>query len=151
MKGSRKAPFSLMKYFTPEEFQGWYGFIDIDVLQMLDDFRHAWGKPVRVTKALGGIGRRDGIANKSYHNIDRWGYVRAVDVMPEGMDNASSALVAVQLAEHVGFRGIGLYPHWRPSAGLHLDNRPTLTMWGAIRKNDEQVYVTLDEALALYK
>ena len=65
MKGSRKAPFSLMKYFTPEEFQGWYGFIDIDVLQMLDDFRHAWGKPVRVTKALGGIGRRDGIANKA--------------------------------------------------------------------------------------
>ena len=32
-------------------------------------------------------------------------------MMPGAWITWDSALVAVQLAEHVGFRGIGLYPH----------------------------------------
>ena len=61
------------------------------------------------------------------------------------MDNIKFCVSGWPARGHVGFRVLGFTHIGDRVQGLHLDNRPTLTMWGAIRKNDEQVYVTLDE------
>lgn len=151
-----------MKNFRPSEFvrkgsvadkepTSWYEHMDLNLLQMLDDFRDQWGMAVFVSRAPGAVGRQAGPNINSYHNIDRWGAVRAVDVMPLNMDTATASLEAVRLAERVGFRGIGVYPHWNPRPGLHLDNRQTLTKWGAIRRDGTQQYVDFDEAVTNFR
>ena len=91
----------------------------------------------------GGIGRRDGIANKSYHNMIAGDIGEPGDVMPEGMDNASSALVAVQLAEHVGFRVLGL-PTLATECRAAFRQSPNADK--AHQKTMSKVYVTPDEA-----
>ena len=63
MKGP-KAPFS-MKYFTLRRVPGLVRFYRYRRACNAGRFPACLGKPVRVTKALGGIGKRDGIANKA--------------------------------------------------------------------------------------
>ncbi len=111
-----------LTYFTAGEFGIWWPFMSADLLLKLDAFRAVWGAPVMLSPAQGGIGREDD--SNSQHNLTRWGEVRAVDVMPYGMDTVTDRLRAVALAEGVGFTGIGVYPNWQPRAGLHLDVRP---------------------------
>lgn len=139
-----------MRYFKPDEFKdgdkSWFAHMDLNLLEYLDEFRHHWGRPVIVSPAHGAIGRQAGIHINSYHNIDRWGCVRAIDVMPVGMDNAVAAIEAERLARRVGFCGIGLYPHWRrntkPAPGLHLDTRESIARWGAYLHVNEQTSAT---------
>lgn len=144
-----------MRYFQPEEFGKWFGYCDYNLLQALDDFRELWGAPVYISTAEGAVGRQAGIHIRSYHNIDHWGMVKAVDVFPSSMGTPASANVALGYATRCGITGFGLYPHWqykgRRHAGLHLDVREIPARWGAVKdKTGQQIYVSYDEALAAF-
>lgn len=104
--------------------------MDADLLQKLDAFRAGWGHPVQVSPASGALGRHAGNSG-SYHNVDKWGAVRAVDVFPDGL-TADNAAAAVELAESVGLGGIGVYTDTRPSMMMHLDNRTTAGRWSRV-------------------
>lgn len=146
-----------MKYFKREEFIrngiSWFEQMDLELLEFLDEFRHHWGKRVFVSKHPWAVGRQLGPAEHSLHNFDRWGLVKACDVMPEGMDDAVSAIEADRIARHVGFGGIGLYPYWmtggKMTPGLHLDVRPLVNSarWGAIKEDNKQKYVSFEKAV----
>lgn len=134
-----------MKNFKPEEFQGWYNQCDLNLLDKLDKFRDLWGAPVMVSPAHGAVGRQLGKDATSQHNIDRWGWVKAVDVMPKGMLERADMERAIRLAEEAGFTGIGVYPFWHPFPGLHLDVRDSpdgrVATWAGVPKGGKQVYI----------
>ena len=111
-----------MKHFSPAEFRGWYDVLDEELKEKLDDLRARYGRAVSISPAEGAIGRRLGPSKKSYHNLDFHGVVKAVDVLPSGDDLTKF----FRLAKAVGFGGIGIYPHWKPRPGLHLDVRPKI-------------------------
>lgn len=157
----------VLRHFTPTEFRRppgpgnkTYDYLaEIDVywgkamwqplLLALDEFREQWGFPVVISPAPGAIGRLRPPTETSQHNLLRWGVVRAIDVMPVGMLSRADARRAVEIAAEVGMDGIGLYPHWKPRAGLHLDMREEGGgRWGGVLDEDgNQVMVALDTAL----
>lgn len=141
-----------LEYFSDTEFHGYFELISPRLLVLLDLFRFRWGGPVDISPAPGAVGRYVGPDKGSDHNIDKWGEVRAVDVMPRGLATVYDMRRAVELARDCGFTAIGIYPHWRPSAGLHLGVREGRkmgepAMWGAVRKNGRQTYTTWHEAM----
>jgi len=145
-----------VRYFKPNEFRDWWDLMDPVLLRCLDLFRHLLNSPVTISPAHGAIGRRLGPNSKSQHNVDRWGMVRAVDVIPtvggQNLKTRHTAKLAIEIAKRSGFTGIGYYPHWKPMPGLHVDVRRDRTvddpaLWGAIRNGPSQTYVSLDEAL----
>jgi hypothetical protein len=151
------SPFDLYQpsFFTEDEFQGWSMFLDVALLIKLDAFRGAWGHAVRISPAPGAVGRRDD--SNSQHNIKKWGTVRAVDIMPDGILTADDLQQAQYTAIVVGFTGVGVYPHWQPAPGLHVDVRTSHApgnpgLWGAIRPDREQPQqmVSVDDALAAF-
>lgn len=126
-----------LRYFTADEFGPYWALMDVKLLKALDEFRHRLGYPVQISPAVGAIGRptigesankENGVSN-SYHNYVKYGAVMAIDVMP--LPPAGATVEErerwMDTAEDVGFMGIGLYPLWRPRAGLHLDVRPSPT------------------------
>lgn len=131
-----------LQYFSPIEFGDWWPHMDADLLRKLDNFRHRWGAPVQVSPAPGALGRHAGDSG-SYHNVDRWGAVRAVDVFPAGL-TPDTAARAVEAAKAAGLGGIGLYTDTQPSMMMHLDNRSGSGRWARI---DGQ-YVGIKHAMA---
>lgn len=141
-----------LRYFSDEELRGWKPNLDPVLLRLLDLFRHHWSRPVQISPAPGAIGRQLGKFSTSQHNLDYWGQVRAIDVMPAEMRDVESMQLAIRIAINCGFTGIGVYPDWKPAPGLHLDVRRDRVVgqparWGAVLKDGQQVYVTQDEAL----
>lgn len=142
----------MKNYFQPNEFQGWYDRLDKLLLPKLNAFRREWGAPVRISPASGAVGRNIG-SSSSQHNFDRWGEVRAVDIMPTGENTVENRRRAFEIAKRVGFTGIGVYPKWSPQWGLHVDvrrdkeeGRPAT--WSAFpNANGKQEYFGVDKAL----
>lgn len=149
-----------LAYFDAAEFRGWYGKMDRELLERIDEFRGRWGFPVIISPAAGAIGRHLGPSGASYHNVDRYGSVMALDVMPKVV---SGQLVrgctvaelhgAYQLAVKCGFTGIGVYPDWQPYPGLHLDVRPGRSAgdpatWSGLHTAAGQRYFSVAEAWA---
>jgi len=133
-----------LRYFTAAEFGEWWPLMSTELLTKLDEFRHQLGVPVRISPASGALGRRMGMAT-SQHNVDLWGEVRAVDVMFEGV----SLERGYQVAKEVGFSGIGAYPDWKPSKGMHLDVRQApLALWSGVLESGKQVYKGITSAFA---
>ena len=123
-----------LRYFTRDEFGPYWHLMSVDLLLMVDEFRHQLGYPVSISKAVGAIGRpvidgdensEDG-AEKSYHNYLIHGEIMALDLMPSPIFGATQEERRrwLTIAERVGFTGVGIYPDWRPRAGLHVDVRP---------------------------
>lgn len=152
-------------YFTKAEFErngrNWMRYMDKRLLVLLDTFRHQWERPVFISPHELAIGR-PGWPNPNSDHF--WsepdGVVRAVDVIPTGMDSRLAAEYAIRIAEDVGFTSLGLYPHWRPSPGLHLGTRVSNwpgkpATWGATRLGPDgkpdptakQVYCSLEKAM----
>lgn len=146
------------KYFQPSEFGVWYGWMHPALVCALDILRERLGAPVEISPANGALGRYL-TKEKSLHNVCRYGFVMAADVLvPVGHDLATVRREAIDLKI---FGGIGCYPDWKPRAGLHLDIRHlvpsahglkgdpiTPATWGAWRNSQGvQVYGTADEAL----
>lgn len=117
-----------LRYFSPEEFGPWWPQMSRDLLFKLDEFRHRWGAPVIISPAEGSLGRHQGHVGESQHNVDAWGEVRAVDVFPKVngryMTRAADRRRAYEIAQEVGFTGIGLYTDTTPGNMLHVDVRP---------------------------
>ena len=134
---------SRLEYFTPAEFRGQWGLLSPDLLLNLDGFRARIRRPVIISPADGALMRirPKGDTGESQHY-----YGRAADVMiPGGLSGNE-----VAAAQDAGFTGIGLYPHWRPYPGLHLDVRNGQpARWGGINPTGAgQYYVTLSEAMS---
>jgi hypothetical protein len=119
-----------LQHFEPSEFGPWWSLMDVDLLRKLDTFREAWGDQVRISGVDGALGRYAG-DSASYHNVDRYGRVRAVDCFPRGLtpDNAE---YAVKLAEQAGLGGVGLYTDTAGGMMMHLDNRPKAGRWARV-------------------
>lgn len=121
------------------------------LLTLLDVFRFQWCAPVIISPAPGAIGRfLDNDA--SQHNIERWGKVRAIDVMPFGMVTAKDRSRAFGIASSLGFTGIGIYPDWSPRPGMHLDvridRRPGCpATWAGVDRNGKQEYINIFDVL----
>lgn len=99
-----------------------------------------------LSPAPGALGRHLGPGDTSTHNVDEYGELLAADVMVSGVPLVEAYRIARDLRL---FNGLGVYPHWRPSPGLHLDMRPTRTagnpaLWGRIGAE----YVGVSVALA---
>jgi hypothetical protein len=151
----------ILDYFKPDEFldidhngnvvYDWLPHMSVKLLVMLDVTRHMYNRRIEISPAIGAMGRRLG-QSASQHNVDRWGEVRAVDIMPDGIITREDAYSFFQLAVSVGFKGIGFYPHWSPSPGFHLDvresNRPGKpALWGRIKKDGETLNVSIYDAM----
>jgi hypothetical protein len=140
-----------LDYFTAKDFGVWWPFIDNDLLIGIDDFRRSLGVPVTISPAPGAIGRTSGKDKNSQHYLLSGGKVRAVDVM---IPNNVPMETAFNVAKNIGvFAGIGLYPDWRPTHGLHLDTRTNKTpqnpaTWSGIRTASGQVYRSVSEGFA---
>lgn len=154
-----------LRYWRRDEFiltenngsqTDWWPFMSVRLLVLLDTFRFIYGVPCRISPHPRALGRRlgDGPDDSfSQHNIDRWGEIRAADVLPQGMTTVGHARKAVSIAHEIGITGVGIYPHWKPTPGVHLDVRgdeapgdPAL--WGGVNDDEgNQVYVALDRAL----
>lgn len=144
-----------LHHFTPAEFvreEDWWPLMSPRLLVLLDVFRYRWGDTVRISPHRRALGRRLGMESFSDHNVDQWGEVRGVDVLPRNFRTRTDARTAVELATRLGFTSIGVYPHWLPSPGLHLGVRADRNMgapatWGALNVDGKQTYTTLAEAI----
>ena len=140
-----------LHYFDKAEFHGWYDKVSPELLVKLDILRHQWGRPIHVSRAPGAVGRDDN--SQSQHNYGAHGEVRAVDVFPEGVTSEDDAERFVLAATDAGMTGIGVYPHWNPCIGFHLDVRPDKEIgypatWGAVNTEvGRQRYVAMSEAM----
>ncbi len=143
-------------YYKASEFDrgddNWFNMMDQRLLVLLDVFRYRWGMAVQISPAGGSLGRHLGPLADSDHNLDRWPYVYAADVMPKGMDTRANAQRAVQIAVDVGFTAIGLYPDWKPHPGLHLSTRPSRepgapATWGGVMDDGVQDYIALSDTV----
>lgn len=143
----------MKNYFNEIEFHGWYDLMDPMQLELLNKFRHAWGGPVLVSPLSAGVGRRMGPDAKSFHNVDRYGVVKATDIMPSNFKTKEDFKRGFEIAKDVGFLGIGIYPDWNPSAGMHVDVgrragrfQGNPAKWSAFKVNGVQTYFPIDKA-----
>lgn len=135
-----------LTHFSPSEFGLWWPLMNADLLTKLDAFREAWGAPVQISPADGGLGRHLGSEGGSQHNVDKWGEVRAVDVFPmiqvrpgeyRYMNSQADRQRAFDTAKQVGFTGIGLYTDTQPGDMLHVDTREgnRVATWSRVAGN----------------
>lgn len=146
-------------WFEPAEFGQWWPWMCPGLVAGLDVLRGELGVPLEISPANGSLGRLAG-SEGSLHNVERHGLCYAADVLIPASWPVDDAFYLAQRLKI--FSGIGVYPFWKPRAGLHLDMRhlapqnPTPgvvprapSTWGAVRdKFGKQIYVTAAEALA---
>lgn len=140
-----------MKYFKPAEFKQYWELMDPILLEVMDEFRSLWGSPVIISPAHGAIGRTDG---NSFHNYARHKTVKAVDLMPSGMLTGTDRRRAFDCALKAEATGIGIYPDWKPMAGIHIDvgartgrSIGNPARWAGIKSpNGGQIYVEIERA-----
>jgi len=143
-----------IRFFEPSEFnrgsEKWFDLMSVRLLVLLDTFRLNYSSFVLVSPHPSAVGRRDD--SSSQHNIAKWGEVRAVDVLPSGMNGRTAMRQAIAMAKEIGLTGIGIYPDWEPSPGLHLDVRQNQqpldpVLWGGVDDGSGQYYVDVETAL----
>ena len=150
------------RWFARSEFGEWADMMHPALLFALDVLRDALNAVVVISPANGALGRRMGVST-SLHNVDFHGMVYAVDVL---LPMAWGAAEGFEAARELRlFSGIGVYPFWKPRAGLHLDVRHlsprnpskgatplTPATWGAVRgAGGRQEYVSAAAALARFE
>jgi hypothetical protein len=137
---------------TPSRQEDWWQHMDPCVLVRLDVLRSLWGASITISGHARALGRKNGSANNSDHNVDRRGKVQCIDGFPAGLRTQEDAERFLDLAQQVGFSSIGLYPDWS-SPGVHVGMREghggnaLMATWGAITLNGTQTYVSWEEAL----
>lgn len=111
-------PVNSLRHFKRHEFRGYDNLMDPALLVVIDEFREQWGAPVRISNSAHAIGRTYG---NGFHNYVKHGSVKAIDLIPEGMETKEDFERAVKIAQRIGAKGIGLYPKWHQGPGIHLD------------------------------
>lgn len=111
--------------FSPSEFGIWWPFMDKDLLLGLDQLRKNIGQSIVISPVNGALGRNDNEQDSSYHNVLKWGKVRAADIQFPELREKSMTLEdiyshAIRIPQ---FGGVGVYPGWKPYPGLHVDTR----------------------------
>ena len=140
-----------LNHFVADEFREWWPQMSVRLLVTLDLFRWQWGDIVTPSPVEGGIGRSDD--SESQHNVDQWGEVRAIDAFPRKMVTRDDCELAIEIADNLGFTGIGIYPETDPSPMIHLDVRVNRypgdpAKWGALRnQSNGWDYVAMQKAL----
>ena len=108
------------RWFARDEFGEWADMMHPALLFALDVLRDALNAVVVVSPAKGALGRWMGMST-SLHNANFHGMVYAVDVL---LPMAWGVAAGFDAARNLRlFSGIGVYPFWKPRAGLHLDVR----------------------------
>lgn len=136
----------ILKHFLPSEFQGWYTRMNPRLLQSLDSIRESWGHPIEISPAHGALGRYDGPADTSGHNVDKWESVLACDIFVRGLRTPRDVTRFVALCKSEGILGVGFYPDWKHpnpeyTCGFHLDIKPgSWRTWSALRVGRKQQY-----------
>ncbi len=141
-----------LDHFTAEEFREWWPHMAPSALRCFDAFRKHWGARCDVSPHPLALGRRLGPDKMSGHNIDRWGYVFAGDLFPQGMDTPADLERALDCARKAKATGIGLYIDTRPSFMIHLDTRPDRTpdsprLWCRRKLDGRRHYGAIAEVL----
>ena len=132
-----------LRWFEPEEWRGQWGILDPKLLVALDHFRDRIGRPVIISPDPGALFR---IRPAESDGNSQHFFGRAADVMlPSGLAGRAD----IDAARAAGFTGIGIYPHWRPHPGYHLDVRPGRpASWSGINPaGNGQTYASLEEGL----
>jgi hypothetical protein len=139
-----------LRFFNSNEFTDRFTGINWSfrmcprLLVLLDALRSAWGQPISISNGAGAIGRDKG---SSMHNWTAHGEVRAVDIIPRGVEMRQDAERFLHLAKTLGFTGLGVYPDWRQGCGFHVDTRDAtgshVAKWGMIGGR----YVSMQAAL----
>jgi hypothetical protein len=153
-------------YFSPGEFNGWWPLIDPRWLVCADILREMSGLIIDVSPVDGAIGRRLGESSLTDHNVDRFGRVHAVDVLPRWLVATSNKITISRqaqrfsdIAQDVGFTAIGYYPDWRnakgkKNPGFHLGTRRSRRVgspatWGRLKNESGDGYTDITMAVAL--
>lgn len=155
-------------HFSEPEMRGWWFEIDPSWILRADLLREYAGLVIHVSPVEGAIGRRKGKDDTSDHNIDYWGRVYGLDVLPlyltPGRDSGTirdQAFNFMRIATQVGFTAIGYYPDWKnisgePNPGFHLGTRRNRrpgnpATWGGLRKKKDKGsrydYIALIDAI----
>ncbi len=141
-----------LENFQPAEFNrhgDWFPRCATGLLHRMDVLRFQLGSPVYISPVDGAVGRRNGQSDKSQHNINYYGEVRAVDFFAPGVDPQ----VVVDVMRELGFTGIGVYAdgEWKgeKATRYHGDVRHDHKMgspaeWGQVKGRT----VSIDDAIA---
>lgn len=138
------------KYGNPAQ---WWDQMSPRLLVCLDLLRYRHGGPIQISGHDSALGRQLGPDDRSQHNIDKWGEVRAVDAMFPRVKTQADAERVIRQAKECGFTGIGFGPFWLPYVGMHLDVRDDRfpgepATWGyVLNEKGKQVTVSLEDAL----
>ena len=146
-----------LHYFTPPEFNrdgvNWFAKTDAALLVRLDILRFRLGSPVIISPVNGATGRHKGNEDKSQHNIDYYGIVRAADFFVPGV----SASRVVNAMRGLGFTGIGVYPdglyYGKQETRYHGDVRTDRgpgnpAEWGHYESKDWSIDKALQKAVS---
>jgi len=90
--------------------------VEHQLLEALDDFRDELNAPIIFSPARGSLFATSGHSEKSYHYQGK-----AADIMFPQTPLLEAFFSATRF---IAFGGIGIYPYWKPDAGLHVDIRP---------------------------
>jgi hypothetical protein len=130
-----------------------------------DHLREFGGLILDLSPVEGAIGRHQGKKQESDHNVDRWGRVYGVDVLPRylhpnfgNLSIQSQAYEFYRMARQCGFAAIGYYPDWHGAQGeahpgFHLGTRRNRmagfpATWGRLTLYDGSYeYVSIETAL----
>lgn len=153
-----------LEYFSKTEFREWADWMAPSFLELLDELRRETGHRIKISPAKGALGRTYGSkTSQHYWDKNRPRLLKVADVMPyKSYGRVKSSLSRQEMEDFVdaamdlGFTGIGVYPRWKPYAGVHLDCRPQkmpgyIATWaGFPQKHGPQLYVALNEAWKYY-
>ena len=99
-----------LHYMSPAEYNtagtNWAPHLDAALAVRQDVVRHIIGRPLYNSPVDGAVGRHAGQSDKSQHNVDYYGSVRAADFFVPGAPAAEVVTAMMQ----AGFTGIGVYP-----------------------------------------
>ena len=142
-----------LQNFKNSEFREWHDQMSPRLTTMLDILWHQTGLEIEISGHHHALGRNMGPDAKTCHNVDKWGWVLAVDCFVGKNTTYRDAKMIFNVAKSIGFTGIGIYPFWTNNqghrqCGFHFDVRPDRQMgdpaqWGKIGEG----WVSAEEAL----
>ena len=174
MKNSYQEGGIKLRHFVPSEFgrAGFFFYKNMShkFLVALDELSNSTGYGIKISPHSKAIGRVTHDGGTSQHDITATNWfdnnakvvLSVADIMPFHRDtgkplNNCEARKFIAHIIRLGFTGVGVYPHWSPMPGFHVDMRvqpegKLLSTWGALKEvikyedgfRTKQIYHGLD-------